>query len=215
MRTIAPIIAALITGTVALTVGVLAYVFGRLQKEYEVRFTRLHERQAEVVAELYQLHHQTLADYRRWDRHNELGDYRSRNIAHRSAGKKLNRFSVLYEEQDILISPWLWLRLHNFYRGARKALSDSAMFNVERKAPTGKGIHTFLRTSEFSNLAEELKAEYEEVLGISGSRSRTGRGVLLPPMLRLVGGLVGAALIGLGVSGIICVAAGIGDPIIL
>jgi hypothetical protein len=70
VRTVAPIVpilAALITGTVSLTVGVLAYIFGRLQKEHEVRFSRLHERRAEVVAELYQLLHEISVGFEQWD----------------------------------------------------------------------------------------------------------------------------------------------------
>ena len=200
---IVPILAALITGTVSLTVGVLAYIFGRLQKEHEVRFSRLHERRAEVVAELYQLLHEISVGFERWDGYNEEGDYPSRNDAYRSVKEKLNRFSDLYQQKDILISPELWTRLWEFDRAATKAHSESAVFNLKRKAPTAKGIKPFRRTSQFSSLGTELKGEYEEVLGIGSPRSGAGRRVVMPGLLRLIFGLVGATLIGLGTAGVL------------
>jgi len=191
---VAPIIAALITGTVSLTVGVLAYIFGRVQKEHEVRFTRLYERRAEVIAALYTLLHDISEGFRTWAHYDRIpGEANERNKAFRSVRSDLDKFRRCYLEKDIWISEGTRKKLDQLYGGVNEVWNQSAIEEARRK-----GIRTYL--PRVNTLREELKAEFRSVLGVMDSGDEMN---VVSGRLRVIFGLTGPSLIGLGVGGLI------------
>src|SRR4051812_37145593 len=107
-QALATMMGAAITGAAALTVGVLAYIFGRVQKEHEVRFTRLYERRAAVTAKLYRLLKELSGGFETWRSHHNAKEVTEREQQHEYTGEKLNELLACYTNEDIWLSPKAW-----------------------------------------------------------------------------------------------------------
>jgi hypothetical protein len=195
---VATLIAALITGTIALTVGILAYIFGRMQKEHEVQFSRVHEQRAKIVADLYKVLYDIQKGIDKWKQYTlmegaKVAEQRKTFLA---IAKLIDKFADCYCKEDFWISDGTRRKLDGFYGRASDIWNESAIDNPEADEEIIDA-----RRSELDDLRRILKAEFREVLGISDSQGTTGGGgkmQIYPGGVRLAFGLLGPTLIGFG-----------------
>lgn len=195
-QVVATIFAASITGSAALTVGVLAYVFGRLQKEHEVRFTRLYERRADVVATLYTLVHQLSVGFDTWRSHHNAGQVAERDQQNQPIRKKLDEFRDCYVEKDIWLSETTFKEARTFYEeiSARWVDLDRPM-REEEAEQVATDVSGWVE-STLPTLKDGLRSEFQEVLGISGDRGQNEGDAIFRGRWRLLVGLMGLLSVG-------------------
>jgi hypothetical protein len=188
----------LITSTVALTVGILAYIFGRLQKEHEVRFTRLYERRAQTIAELYELLHDLLRRFRLWRRFHVQERQTKRDGQAEPIRETLNKFYRTYRGEDIWLTTSTWEELDSFYEEVDGQWMSAALPTGEERAnEVAETVNGWVDGS-LPLLIEELKTEFRETLGI---RDESKEDSILGGWKRIAVGMSATSLIGLGVGG--------------
>jgi hypothetical protein len=200
----ATIIGTSITASVTLTAALLAYVFGRLQKAFEVRYTSFYEHQAEVASDLYTQVYTISNEFKQWlalkekddgseDAENRLSQQRS------TIEEAIEKFRKCYAEQDLWISRDLWNNLDTLHKEL-----DEKWLAVE--LPTRGGsekeeVENWIE-SRFPIIRSELRAEFHRALEIEYMNLSQGEAVIQGP-LRILVGLVGTICFGLGVGALL------------
>lgn len=195
----ATILGASITGSIALTVGVLAYIFGRLQKEHEVRFTRLYENRARIIAELFTLLQDLLNCFTDWrDFHQQERD-EERNSRNKPIRETLDEFHNVLRTKEIWMSKGTSDRLHEFYEAVDAKWYSTALPVLEEgKAQEIAGnVQSWVEDS-LPNLISDLEREFRATLGI---REESEGRIIMGARKRIAAGWTGSALIGLGLFG--------------
>ena len=99
----------------------LAYVFGRLQKAFEVRYTSFYENQAEVASDLYSVVYAISNEFKQWLALKEEDD--GSKAAEERLGQqrsvieeKIEKFRKGYTERDLWISREFWNELDELHQ---------------------------------------------------------------------------------------------------
>jgi hypothetical protein len=195
---VATVLGALITSSIALTVGVLAYVFGRLQKEHEVRFAWLYERQAEITVELYTYLQGLLDRFTDWRDFHEQGREDARDTQNQPIRETLDKFHEVLSMKEIWMSEDTVKRLRGFYEEVDYQWYDAALPAEEGRTQEIAGSVYGWVGNALPTLIRDLKSEFRATLGI---RDESERHVILGPKARIAVGWLGSSLIGLGLSG--------------
>jgi hypothetical protein len=199
----ATLLAASITGVVSLTVGILAYLFGRIQKEHEVRYSRLYEKRAEVLASLYETLHELTRRFNIWRSFHRRRQIPRRDEQNEPIREILDQFYKVYREQDIWISRDTWTRLDVVYRELDEKWQTAALPTEEQNAKeVERRVEAWVNES-LPNLVDGLRIEFQEILGINKSSDASEGRNILQGKIRVITGIVATSLIGLGLGGIL------------
>lgn len=135
--------------------------------EQETRFARLHERRAEVIAELYK---------RLVWAHSSLGEMVSilqsggeeeRKKGVEKAGEHTSYFLVYFHENDIYFDQSLCTAIENLEGKFRSTWFDFTVF-PDRKPASGKEWHAIWKnfTQEVPPLKREIQKRFRKLLGV-------------------------------------------------
>lgn len=194
----ATLLSAAINGIAVLTGGVLAFIFGRLQKEHEVRFTRLYERSAEVIANLYSTINKISNGFENWYDYHNTKQYTEREQTYAAIGRTLKELHAYYLEKDIWInSDTTRNKIQKFYDEVHSKWSGlDRPFTEEELGKEAKKVVQWVNTRRVV-LRADLESEFRRVLGVKVEpREKT----IIQGWRRIVVGLLGTVLIG-GVVG--------------
>lgn len=201
------IVAASITGSVTLVATLLAYIFGRLQKSYEVRYAQLFERRAKVVGELYSLVYVISEKFRDWLSTKEKNDGSQDavdRLSEQSSAieRELEKLRKYRTENDIWISSETWEKLVELQQQL-----DSGWLSVElptREDNPAEEAQKWVE-NKFPSIREDLKLEFHRVLGVEDIQGQTNRKPVIQGWCRVLLGIAGTTLIGIGVGIILSV----------
>lgn len=193
----ATILGASITGSIALTVGVLAYIFGRLQKEHEVQFTRLYESRAEIIASLFTLLQDLLNRFTNWRDFHEQDRKDARDGENQPIRDTLDGFYEVLRRKEVWMSKGTSERLHEFYKEVDEKWYSAALpADQGRAQEIAESVQGWVEQS-LPNLIDDLKSEFRETLGI---RDESEGRIFLSVGWRIAVGWLGSAFIGLGLA---------------
>lgn len=193
------IIGASITASVTLTAALLAYVFGRLQKAFEVRYTSFYERQAEVTSELYSLVYTISKEFKTWLSLQE-GDDGSASTSEQLNKQKsaieeaIKKFRSCYIEHDLWISKETWDKLDNLHKEL-----DEQWLSVElptRGSDEKEEIESWIET-RFPRIRDDLRSEFHKALKVEDIQSSESK-ALIRGLWHVAIGLLGTLSLGLG-----------------
>jgi hypothetical protein len=179
----------------------LAYVFGRFQKAFEVRYTSFYEHQAEVASDLYSMVYKISSEFKQWLALKEEVDGSSSNEELLNKQKssieaEIEKFRKCYTEQDLWISSELWNKLDKLHREL-----DEQWLSVElptRGSSVKEDIENWIE-SRFPEIRSELRAEFHKALEIDNMNLPEGEAVITGGV-RILIGLAGTVSFGLGVG---------------
>lgn len=204
---LATILAASITGSVTLVAALLAYIFGRLQKSYEVRYAQLFERRAEIVGELYSLIYVISEKFREWLSTKEKDDGSQDTVDRLSEQSsaialELEKLRKYRTENDIWISSETWEKLVELQQQL-----DEGWLSIElptRKDNTAEEAQEWVE-KKFPYIREDLKLEFHRVLGVEDIQEPPDREPIIKGWWRVVLGIVSTTLVGSGVGVVLSV----------
>lgn len=198
----ATIIGASITASVTLTAALLAYVFGRLQKSFEVRYTTYYERQADILGDLYSLMHNISKGFVTYLAGLEGNDRDEEQLAgqRNTIAEEIEKFRRCYTENDVWIS-----------RDTRKELDglygelDKQWLSVElptRGSDVKDNIEGWIET-RFPQVRDDLRSQFHKALSIKDDRQSSKGEDVLQGNWRIFVGVFGTTSVGFGVGMII------------
>jgi hypothetical protein len=201
---VATVTGALITGTIALTVGILAYIFGKRQKEHEIRFSGLYERRAKIIAQLHKLLNELSTKFEDWPENDEDSEGQNLHEQADSLKQTLDKFrscfygqAIWFRESNSEEADRFYQQTEAFYRRAQThwfALYSANTIKEENDA--NQRFKNWVEIS-YPTIREALESEFGRALGM---KKKAGGTAVLSGWRRMGAGVVGTTLIGGGLG---------------